>query len=193
VLTAPELNASLTRRINVPADGTCAATFTERRLRYVPDFRAALSDKPPLFCRISGVENLEKVLEKLATSEKSTIVIQREQNGKMRVTSGSWDGEKVILKDQVLGVRDVDGRLHVARKPRKPDEWDPPIAPYNSYETGRPVTDDADFVSADDFVVTRNAARLLRVTRLSLGAFEPIEHKGLDRYFDGGDVLSVAG
>jgi hypothetical protein len=45
------------------------------------------------------------------------------------VTSGSWDGEKVILKGQVLEVRNVDGRLYVARKARKPDEWDPPIAP----------------------------------------------------------------
>jgi len=30
----------------------------------------------------------------------------------MRATSGSWDGEKVILKDQVLEVRNVDSRLH---------------------------------------------------------------------------------
>jgi hypothetical protein len=34
----------------------------------------------------------------------------------MRVTSGSWDGEKVFLKDQVLEVRHAiaDARLHVA-------------------------------------------------------------------------------
>jgi hypothetical protein len=31
----------------------------------------------------------------------------------MRVTSGSWDGEKVILRDQVLEVRNVDGGLVV--------------------------------------------------------------------------------
>jgi hypothetical protein len=36
---------------------------------------------------------------------------------KMRVTSRSWDGEKVILRDQVLEVSKVEGRLHVARKP----------------------------------------------------------------------------
>ena len=53
---------------------------------------------------ITGVENQEKVLEKLATSEKTTLVIARELDGKMRVTSGSWDGEKVFLKDQVLEV-----------------------------------------------------------------------------------------
>ena len=33
-------------------------------------------------------ENLEKVLERLATSEKVTIVIERQPDGKMRVTSG---------------------------------------------------------------------------------------------------------
>jgi hypothetical protein len=47
----------------------------------------------------------EKVLEKLATSDKATIVIERQSDGKMRVTSGSWDREKVILHDQVLEVR----------------------------------------------------------------------------------------
>ena len=44
----------------------------------------------------------EKVLEKLATSDKATIVVERQIDGKMRVTSGSWDKETVILRDQVL-------------------------------------------------------------------------------------------
>jgi hypothetical protein len=36
----------------------------------------------------------------------------------MRVTSVSWDGEKVLMRDQVLEVRYAtsDGRLHIARK-----------------------------------------------------------------------------
>jgi hypothetical protein len=42
----------------------------------------------------------------------------------MRVTPGSWDGEKLILRDQVLEVRYVDGRLHITCKPRGYDEWD---------------------------------------------------------------------
>jgi hypothetical protein len=53
--------------------------------------------------------SLEKVIEKLATTEKTTLAIAREEGGKIRVTSGSWDGEKVILKGQVLEVRNVDG------------------------------------------------------------------------------------
>jgi hypothetical protein len=77
----------------------------------------------------------EKVLEKLTTSDKVAIVVERQSDGKMRVTSGSWDGEKVILRDQVLEVRNVDGRLHIARKPGGYDEWDLPIAPYDP--TGR--------------------------------------------------------
>src|SRR5260370_39392284 len=92
---------------------------------------------------------LEKVLEKLATSEKTTIVVAREADGKMRVTSGSWEGEKVFLKDQVLEVRNVDGRLHVARKARKPDEWHPPIASYDPYGPGTGVAGDDGFVSGD--------------------------------------------
>jgi hypothetical protein len=57
----------------------------------------------------------EKVLEKLATSDKATIVVERQSDGKMRVTSGSWDGEKVILRDQVLEVRNVDASRTHAR------------------------------------------------------------------------------
>lgn len=85
----------------------------------------------------------EKVLEKLATSDKATIVIERQPDGKMRVTSGSWDGEKVILRDQVLEVRNVEGRLHIARKPRGYDEWDPYVPPYDPYGQGARVTDDS--------------------------------------------------
>jgi hypothetical protein len=53
-------------------------------------------------------DTTEKVLEKLATSDKATIVIERQPDGKMRVTSGSWDGEKVFSRDQVLEVRNVE-------------------------------------------------------------------------------------
>ena len=67
----------------------------------------------------------------MAITEKTTIVIERQPDGKMRVTSGSWDREKVFLRDQVLEVRNVEGRIHVARKPRRHDEWDPPIPVYD--------------------------------------------------------------
>jgi hypothetical protein len=67
----------------------------------------------------------EKVLEKLATSDEATIVVERLTDRKMRVTSGSWDREKVILRDQALEVRNVDGSLQIARNSRHHDEWDP--------------------------------------------------------------------
>jgi hypothetical protein len=67
----------------------------------------------------------EKVLEKLATSDKATIVVERLTDRKMRVTSGSWDREKVLLRDQVLEVGNVDGRLRIAPRGRKPGERDP--------------------------------------------------------------------
>jgi len=38
---------------------------------------------------------------------------------------------KVILKDEVLEVRNVDGRPHIARKPRHFHEWDPAVEPYD--------------------------------------------------------------
>jgi hypothetical protein len=41
---------------------------------------------------------LEKVLERLATTDRCTVVFERQPKGKILVTSGSWDGEKVILK-----------------------------------------------------------------------------------------------
>jgi hypothetical protein len=49
------------------------------------------------------------------------LIIERQPGGKMRITSGSWDGEKDIFEDQVIEVRhaNADGRLHVARKTKR--------------------------------------------------------------------------
>jgi hypothetical protein len=59
----------------------------------------------------------------------------------MHVTSSGWDGEKVLAPDQVLKVRNANGRLHVARKERHPDEWDRPVEPYDPYGPGDPKKD----------------------------------------------------
>jgi hypothetical protein len=61
----------------------------------------------------------------------------------MRNTTTSWDAEKVILKDEVLEVRNVEGRLHIARKPRQYDEWDRYVPPYDPYGPGASVSADA--------------------------------------------------
>jgi hypothetical protein len=48
----------------------------------------------------------------------------------------------VILKGQVREVRNVDGRLHIARKGRRHDDWDPPIPPYDPYGPGEEISAD---------------------------------------------------
>jgi hypothetical protein len=86
----------------------------------------------------------EKVLESLATSDKTTIVVERQPDGKMPVTSGSWDGEKVFLKDQVLEVRHAvpDARLHVARKTKAPESGTRPMSPMTPNGLGGVASDE---------------------------------------------------
>jgi hypothetical protein len=76
----------------------------------------------------------EKVLERLAASDKTTIVIERQPDGKMRVSSESCDGEKIMLKDQVVEVRTPDRRRAPARRsqnqaPRQLGPADPGLRP----------------------------------------------------------------
>ncbi len=72
--------------------------------------------------------SLGPVLEKLATSERITITVERLPSGNIRVKSNSWDHERVLLRNQVPEVRSVSDRLHVARKAEHPDQRDPPVA-----------------------------------------------------------------
>ncbi len=62
------------------------------------------------------------MIEHIATSDRVTLVIERQHDGKMQVTSNSWDHERVFLRNQVLEVRNVDGQLHVARNQCRHDE-----------------------------------------------------------------------
>ncbi len=59
--------------------------------------------------------------------------------------------------EQVLEIRSVSGRLHVARKAKHPDEWDPPNEPYDTYGPGETyetcefnTDDEADASSVDE-------------------------------------------
>jgi hypothetical protein len=70
---------------------------------------------------------METVLEKLGTTESTTLALKREDGGKIRVASMLWESPKVILKGQVLEIRNVDGSLHIARKVKHYDDWDPPV------------------------------------------------------------------
>jgi hypothetical protein len=55
------------------------------------------------------------------------------QNSRQLKALGRREGHS---EGQVLELRNVDGRLHVARKERRPDEWDPPIPVYDPYGPG---------------------------------------------------------
>jgi len=105
----------------------CEAKFGALFLCEDDGFRAvALHNAPPAFAQaMASICNPPPVLERLATSDKATLVIERQTDGKMRVTSGSWDGGKLIWRDQVVEVRNVDGSLQLTRKSRHHDEWDP--------------------------------------------------------------------
>jgi hypothetical protein len=82
-------------------------------------------------------EKHQRVLERMGVSDGLTTSVRREEGGKIRVTSSAWEDAKVIGKHEVLEVRNVDGRLHVARKERRPDEWDQPIEPRDPYGCGK--------------------------------------------------------
>ena len=64
-------------------------------------------------------------LERMATTESTTLALAKVAGGKIRVTSLLWPGPKVVLKGEVLEVRNVDLSLHIACKERHLDEWDP--------------------------------------------------------------------
>jgi hypothetical protein len=84
---------------------------------------------------------MEKVLEKLGTTESTTISVSREAGDKVRVTSLLWPEPKVILKDEVLVIRNVDGRIQLARMRKHYDDWNPSYLPYDPYGPGQPVED----------------------------------------------------
>ena len=80
-----------------------------------------------------GVDIVENVLERLGTTESTTLALAREAGGKIRVTSLLWPEPKVILKDEVLEVR--KGRRPACTSPqqRYSDEGDPPVEAYDPY------------------------------------------------------------
>ena len=54
-----------------------------------------------------GIENVNSVLERLGSTEGTTLAINREDDGKFQVTSMLWEAPKVILKDELLEIRNV--------------------------------------------------------------------------------------
>jgi hypothetical protein len=68
----------------------------------------------------------ETVLEKLGTTEGTTLAFKREDGDKIRVASMPWEDARMILRDEVLVVCNVDGRLRVAEAPA-PRRLGPPV------------------------------------------------------------------
>lgn len=69
-------------------------------------------------------EKIDTVLETLAFTEDTQIILKRLPEGKIQATSKSWDEAKVVLPDQVLEIRLADGRIRIARKEKKRDTGD---------------------------------------------------------------------
>jgi hypothetical protein len=61
-----------------------------------------------------GPDKLKKVLERMAMSENTTLVMKRERGGEMPVTSRHWEEASVLGANEVLEVCDIDGRLQGA-------------------------------------------------------------------------------
>ena len=73
----------------------------------------------------------EKVIERLVVTDNATIVVDKAPEGKIRVTSGSWDGEKVFLKDRCSKRPMSRAGCMSLEKSARPDEWDPPAEKYD--------------------------------------------------------------
>ena len=61
----------------------------------------------------------------------ATIAVEAAPEGKKRVRAAAWEDARVILKDQVLELRNTDRRIRVARKDREHDDHDVPVPVYD--------------------------------------------------------------
>ena len=88
-----------------------------------------------------STDTLEKVLERLATTEKSTIVVELSRTEKCVSCQALETKKRSFARSGARGLN-VEGRIHVARKRRPHDKWDPPIPVYHPYGPGDEFIDD---------------------------------------------------
>ena len=69
-------------------------------------------------------------------SDKVTVSLVALPDGKIRANTSAWSEPKIILRNEVLEVRTIDGQLRLARKERFHDDGDLPVEPYDPL-TGR--------------------------------------------------------
>ena len=63
-------------------------------------------------------------------------MLTAEKDGKISVQISTCTDTVKVLKDQVLEVRNIGGRLRFAKKVRRHDEKDPYVPPYDPYGPG---------------------------------------------------------
>jgi hypothetical protein len=71
-------------------------------------------------------------------TDKATLAVEALSDDKIRVRTSSWEDARVILKDQVLELRNMEGQIRIARKTREPDDHDVPTPIYDPYGPGSP-------------------------------------------------------
>jgi hypothetical protein len=74
--------------------------------------------------QFSGQEITAKIpgLDEIKHGDKFTVTVDRAPEGKIKVTSLSWDEPAMIYPGQVLQVRNKDNQLYAVRRPVNPDE-----------------------------------------------------------------------
>ncbi len=72
----------------------------------------------------------------MAIGDDIVLTVKRDTEGKMRATAKIWPDAKVLGRNEVIEIRNVDGQIRVARKERRHDEWDQPVEPYDPYGPG---------------------------------------------------------
>ncbi len=83
-----------------------------------------MSAKDPQNLACQAGEKIDTVLETLAFTDDTAVVLSKLPDGKIKATSKSWDEAKVIMPEQVMEIRAVDGRIRIARKDKRRDTGD---------------------------------------------------------------------
>ena len=96
--------------------------------------------------------------ETLLLSDKATLVMERVDGGKIRVSSSSWSDPKVILEHEVIEARIKSGRIRIARNVRGFDPDDGSTEPCDPYGPG-PAKAAPNDVRADRPLLARTTER----------------------------------
>lgn len=95
-------------------------------------------------------KSFPRVIRKLAAvTERITLALDKLPEGKIRVSASCWEDARVVMRVQVLEIRNIDGQIRVAVKDRLYDTGDLPMAPYDPYGNGEVLSAVAGDVAGD--------------------------------------------